>query len=156
MTEQAESDEQLARSETLGREWTRVRRRRVVFPESLLEESAFRLLLHLDDHGPRTLTSLAEQMEVELSTVSRQMTALVRQGLAHRVLADDGARLVEPTTDGLAALTHDRRLRARVWGDAMAEMGAERLDAMLVLLGDFNDALDRATARARAADPPTA
>lgn len=60
----------MAQANRLGREWSRVRQRKVVFPASLLKESSFRILLHLDDNGARLLTRLANDMQIELSTVS--------------------------------------------------------------------------------------
>ena len=129
----------------LGAEAMRLRRRRTsTYAGSLLEDSAFRILHALEEAGPLTLSDLAHELQLERSTVSRQVSAAVGSGLVERYAARGRARAVRSTVAGREAYLHDGRLRAAVWGAAIAEFGVARAEAFLADLRDFNDAVDRA------------
>jgi DNA-binding MarR family transcriptional regulator len=130
----------------LGAEAMRLRRRRTsTYAGSLLEDSAFRILHALEEAGSLSLTDLAHELQLERSTVSRQVSAAVGNGLVERYVARGGrARAVRSTSAGREAYLHDGRLRAAVWGGAIAEFGTDRAAGFLADLRDFNDAVDRA------------
>ncbi|MQA10855.1 MAG: MarR family transcriptional regulator [Pseudonocardiaceae bacterium] len=67
-----------------------------------LEHAAFVLVAHLVNEGPRRLTTLAESVLSDPSTVSRQTAGLVRQGLVERQPdPEDGrASLLAATAEG--------------------------------------------------------
>ena len=137
-----------ARMRELGSEVMRLARRRsTAYPGSLLEDSAFRILLLLVESGPKSMRELAEELELEQSTISRQVTAAIGHGLVERYGA--APRLVRPTDAGREAYLHDGRLRGEVWSRAIEELGTERGDALIAALHDFNEALDRAHAAVR-------
>ena len=124
------------------------RRRATSYPGSVLEESAFRILLVLVEEGPRSLRELALDLQLEQSTISRQVSSAVGHGLVERY--GESPRLVRATGAGREAYRHDGRLRGQVWDRAIAELGPERGAALIAGLHDFNDALDRAHAAVRA------
>ncbi|WP_395655963.1 MarR family winged helix-turn-helix transcriptional regulator [Nocardioides sp.] len=138
-----------ARMRALGSEVMRLARRRATsYPGSVLEDSAFRILLLLVEEGPKSLRELAEELQIEQSTISRQVAAALGHGLVERY--GGAPRLVRPTDAGREAYLHDGRLRGEVWSRAVAELGTERGEALIAALHDFNDALDRAHAAVRA------
>ncbi|MGZ4455294.1 MAG: MarR family winged helix-turn-helix transcriptional regulator [Nocardioides sp.] len=142
-----------ARLVVLGSEVLRLARRRASsYPGSQLEESAFRILHRLSEAGPLSLGDLGAELDLEQSTVSRQVSAAVARGLVERTAgAGRGERLVAPTAAGRAAYDHDAGLRAVAWGAAVADFGPDRLETLIGTLSDLNDALDRA--HARSSDP---
>ncbi|GAB3079269.1 MarR family transcriptional regulator [Nocardioides zeae] len=130
----------------LGAEVMRLAARRTAtYDGAVLDYSAFRILWRLVEQGPLSLSALAEELQLERSTVSRQVSAAVERGLVERGAdADLRNRHVRPTEAGLAAYRNDVTARARVWGAAVEEVGAERAAGLAEELRRFNDALDRA------------
>lgn len=139
----------------LGAEVMRLTRRRATsYPGSLLEDSAFRILLVLVEEGPRSLRELADELQLEQSTISRQVGSAVGHGLVERY--GDAPRLVRATDPGREAYLHDGRLRGAVWSRAIAELGEERGADLVAALRELNEALDRAHAAVRASDSSAA
>ena len=69
----------------LAEEFLRMARRRShVDPDSILEVSAFNLLWILSDGRPRTLRQLTDAMQLEQSTVNRQVHAALESGVVER------------------------------------------------------------------------
>ena len=143
----SEPDERLLRD--LGDQILRLNARRsTTYAGSVLETSAFRLLWVLVESGPRTLRELSDELQLERSTINRQVNAAIRHGHLERV-EEPGTRAprVRPTAEGERAYRHDGRLRGAAYSRALAELGAERADAMVASLQAFNDALDQAHAQ---------
>ena len=88
------------------------RRRTSAYAGSVLEDSAFRILHALEESGPLTLVDLAHELQLERSTVSRQVSAAVGNGLSSVRRRGDRTRAVRATTAGREAYLHDGRLRA--------------------------------------------
>lgn len=133
----------------LGDELLRLTRRRaVVYDDALLENSAFRILWVLSDGTPRTLRTLAGDLELEQSTVNRQVNAAINAGYLERVEGSgSGAKLVRPTRAGAAAYEHDGLLRATIIRSVLDGLGPGRARSLIAGLKDFNDAWDAALAR---------
>jgi DNA-binding MarR family transcriptional regulator len=129
----------------LGDELMRLgRRRTTTYPGSLLDTSAFRILWLLAEE-PRTLRALADELQLEQSTVSRQVSAAIRHGLVERCgKPDPGGWLHRPTERGRAAYEHDAQLRIDVYSRVLDDLGRSRVDSLVAELAEFNDALDRA------------
>lgn len=91
-----------------------------------LVRSGYLLLGALEDSGPLGIAALAEATQVDISTASRQVLPLERQGLVRRLPnpADGRGSLIEIT-----ALGRDRLQAAR----------AERLARILELTGDWSE-----------------
>lgn len=140
-------DEELLRS--FGTEMMRLSRRRsVAYPGSQLDASAFRILWLLVEGGPRTLRELAHDLQLERSTVNRQVNSALRHELVERVAEPGSAgRRLRPTEAGLEAYRRDGALRAAVFAEVLGELGADRARSLLEDLAAFNDAYDRAQER---------
>jgi DNA-binding MarR family transcriptional regulator len=128
----------------LGHELVRVNRRKnLVPPGARLEVSAFRLLWVLSDGEPRTLRELSAALDLEQSTVNRQVHAALDAGLVERFDAEGRAgKLVRPTAAGTEAYEHDGLLRARRLSAALDRLGPDRVHRLTADLGAFNDAFD--------------
>jgi len=139
------------RLSALGDELMRLARRRSqVYPGSQLDTSAFRLLWLLTEGPPRTLRELAEELQLDQSTVNRQVNAAIKHGLVERYAVEgSSSRLLRPTEAGRAAYVHDAALRADVYGAVLDELGDQRAAALVAELRELNDGLDRAHARLR-------
>ena len=70
-----------SRLRAIGMELMRLSRRRATaYPGSVLGDSAFRILLLLVEEGPRSLRELADDLQLERSTMSRQVNAAIGRG----------------------------------------------------------------------------
>ena len=132
----------------LGDELMRLgRRRTTTYPGSRLDTSAFRILWLLAEE-PRTLRALSDELQLEQSTVSRQVSAAVKHGLVERWgTPGAGGWLHRPTEQGRAAYEHDAQLRVDVYSRVLDDVGRARVDSLVAELAEFNDALDRAHSR---------
>lgn len=136
-------EEHLLRS--LGTELLRVSRLRAAsYAGSRLDNSAFRILWLLSERGPMTQRELADELQLERSTVTRQVAAALERGLLERDhVPGRTGQVLRATPAGEEAYQHDGQLRATRLSAALDELGAERADRLVADLHAFNDALDR-------------
>jgi DNA-binding MarR family transcriptional regulator len=125
-------------------------------------ESATHLLLHtVAAHGPVRTSALAASVHSDLSTVSRQVGALVAEGLLERRAdpADGRACLLALTPAGEAAVADHERGRAAFFAAVLDGWSDEELRRFAGLLDRFTASYDhvhaawmaeRATARSQA------
>lgn len=131
-----------------GDEILRVTRRRATtYPGSELSNSAFRILWVLDEHGPQSVGDLAGAVELQQSTVSRQVGSALGHGLIERVVGDDGRVLLRPTEAGERAYRHDVAIRVAIFSEALGGLGPTTGERLVADLKRFNDGLDRALER---------
>ena len=111
---------------------------------------AFALLTALDEIGGQRLSTLADALHLELSTASRQVAALEREGWVRRQRdpRDSRAALLELTPDG-------RRVLARVRATRVERLARLVPDWSPHELRDFADQLQRLRC-ALATDPDPA
>lgn len=140
--------------EAVGTELMRMARRGSrVYPGSVVDLSAFKILWLLSDSGPLTMKDLAAELQLEQSTVSRQVKAAVERGLIERYdVEGTSSRLHRPTQAGVVVYRQEAALRTAVIREALETLGVERATLFVEELSAFNDALDEAYARARATD----
>jgi DNA-binding MarR family transcriptional regulator len=109
-------------------------------------ESATHLLLHtVESEGPMRASALATSVHSDLSTVSRQVAALVSRGLLER-RADqsDGRACVLAVTDaGRAAIAEHDRGRQAFFDEVLAGWSADELRQFGRQLDRFTAAYDR-------------
>jgi DNA-binding MarR family transcriptional regulator len=109
-------------------------------------ESATHLLLHtVESEGPMRASALAASVHSDLSTVSRQVGALVGRGLLER-RADqrDGRACVLAVTDaGRAAIAEHERGRQAFFGEVLTGWDADELRQFGQQLERFTAAYDR-------------
>ena len=136
--------EDLLRS--IGGEVLRLSRPTVIAPAGLeLDRSAFRLLWLLRDDGPVTIGHLVEVLQVEQSTVSRQVKSAVEHGLVTFSLQPGSrSKLVRSTPEGERAFQRDLARRGVVFRTALETLGRERVERLAQDLGRLNDALEAA------------
>lgn len=127
-------------------EITRLHRRKGQYHvDSILEDSAFAIMLVLADDRPRTLRNLADQLRLEQSTVNRQVNAAIKHGFLERFDVEGSlSRMIRPTDAGWEAFRHDGMLRVHRLERVFADLSPGDPDALLRELRAFNEAYDRA------------
>jgi DNA-binding MarR family transcriptional regulator len=124
------------------------RRRHVNLDGTELDMSAFKLLWVLSDDRPRTLREIAEELDLELSTINRQVNAAARAGLLERFSVPDGpSKPVRATAEGRRLYDHDSAIHADLYRSILAEMGAPAARDLISGLRAFNDAYERRAPR---------
>lgn len=98
------------------------------------------VLAHLGDDGPLRLSTLAERIHLDLSTVSRQVPALERAGWLVREPDphDRRAQLLQLTDEGRSALAERRRSHARLLAAALPTWSKDELRDLAHTLARFN------------------
>ncbi|MGX7825710.1 MarR family winged helix-turn-helix transcriptional regulator [Actinokineospora sp. 24-640] len=104
-----------------------------------VDRSTIILLKTLVAIGPSRSSAVAEAVHSDPSTVSRQVAALVREGLvARQADPDDGrASLLAPTEEGLAVLECQRARFALSLARMVRHWDAEDLDTFIGLFERF-------------------
>lgn len=76
----------------------------------ILDQSAYTLLSILESGGPASISHLSAITGLDASTLNRQTSALLRDGLAERIPDPEGgiARKFRPTDQGISALREER------------------------------------------------
>jgi DNA-binding MarR family transcriptional regulator len=105
-----------------------------------LDVPAASVLATLGDAGPLRLSTLADRLSLDLSTVSRQVPALERAGwLAREPDPDDRrAQLLRLTDEGQAALAERRRSHAALLDRALPGWTGEEVRELAATLGRLN------------------
>lgn len=100
--------------------------RRLAEDRSALNQADGRLLWFLSDGAPRTLKEIADGLNLEQSTVNRQVNAALSAGHLRRFAeAGRSARLVEPTAEGLAIYEAASSRALGAYAAALAALGDE-------------------------------
>ncbi|MBQ1021923.1 MarR family transcriptional regulator [Micromonospora sp. D93] len=109
----------------------------------VLDRAAYVILRHLADAGPQNVSALAARLNLDGSTVTRQVSALQRDGLITRTPdpSDGRGTVISPTTAGLQRMTAVQAARTRLYGDMLADWSTEDRSTLAALLGRLNQAL---------------
>jgi DNA-binding MarR family transcriptional regulator len=123
----------------LMRSFTRARARLLAAAEHDVEWSAQVLLRALSMDGPMRAGALAERVASDPSTVSRQVAALVRDGLVERRAdpVDGRAALLVPTEKADAVLREHEDLRQQHFGRMLENWSDRDLQRFAALLERF-------------------
>jgi DNA-binding MarR family transcriptional regulator len=137
------SDETLA---ALRHELMRLGRRRETSQTATgVDASAFKILWVVVEHGPHTLRGLAERLQLEQSTINRQVHAAEGHGLVERREGPAASgMLVHATEAGEAAYAAESQARTEGLRDIVVTLGEEAIARLATGLADFNDAIDDA------------
>jgi DNA-binding MarR family transcriptional regulator len=110
----------------------------------LVDRAAYVILRHLDSAGPQNVSALAARLNLDGSTVTRQVSAMQRDGLIRRAPDPHDGRgtVVSPTRAGLDRMAAVRAARTRLYGEILADWPAEERDALAGLLSRLNESLD--------------
>lgn len=117
-----------------------------------LDRALYVVLARIGDAGPLRLSDLAQLLGVDISTASRQVSALEARGLVARdpVPGDRRAALLRLTATGEEVLRAYRDTRRRLIGTAIAGWADADKRALVALLERFNDAIGHLTIHAAA------
>lgn len=128
----------------LGDELIRLGRRRDTGDAAMtLDGSAYKILWLVVEHGPHTLRDLARGLQLEQSTINRQVHAVIGHGLVERYSDPDSvALLIRATEAGEAAYRQDAAVRAAGLRSVLEVMGERSAAELAVGLAAFNDAID--------------
>jgi DNA-binding MarR family transcriptional regulator len=115
-----------------------------------LDRAAYVILRHLDEAGPQNVSALAARLNLDGSTVTRQVGAMERDGLIAREAdpSDGRGTLVSATTAGLRRMSVVRSARAEVYDEMLADWTDRDRAELATLLNRLNEALSART-RAR-------
>lgn len=110
-----------------------------------LERAAYLLLATLVRTGPQRLSVLADAVHSDVSTVSRQVTQLVRLDLVARQPdpSDGRAALLAATALGVRTFEDKRRRRNQHFAELLVDWSEADRHALSELLGRFNDDFER-------------
>lgn len=135
---------------TLMRTFGKARARMMAAAEHDVEWSSHVILKCLQNEGPMRAGALAECIQSDPSTVSRQVAALVKDGLLERRADPDDGRasllvLTDAATEVLSA--HDRR-RLEYFADMLSDWSGEDLQRFAALLARFAENYETANTHA--------
>lgn len=124
--------------------WAAVRRG--VEGGQLLRVAEGRMLWLLRDGQPRTLRQLAEELDLEQSTVNRQVHAALDSGIIVRSRPQDSAPYVVTMSDeGEVRFRTDMARLTHVYEHALAVIPEPEQERFLEHLGAFVEGLDEAS-----------
>jgi DNA-binding MarR family transcriptional regulator len=104
-----------------------------------VEWSSRMVMRILDQDGPMRSGALADRLDADPSTISRQVAALVRDGLVERRAdpVDGRASLLVLTDRGVEVIAEHEELRKQHFGRLVADWSAEELEIFATLLERF-------------------
>ena len=108
-----------------------------------LERAAYQVLNRIAGGGPSRLSALADDLCVDLSTISRQVAALQAAGLVGRMPdpRDGRASLIAATPAGQALFTHNREKWTRSMRDLLADWTPAERQEFVRLFTRLNEAI---------------
>ncbi|HEY7272632.1 MAG TPA: MarR family transcriptional regulator [Actinoplanes sp.] len=115
-------------------------------PHRALDRAAYVILRHLQQDGPQNVSALAGRLNLDGSTVTRQVTALQRDGLVERQPdpRDGRGTVIEPTEKGLTQVDAVRQARRALydkvlhdWSPAQRADLARALERLTLSIDDY-------------------
>jgi DNA-binding MarR family transcriptional regulator len=121
-----------------------------------LERPAFGLMMWVREAGALRLSELADTVQIDLSTASRQVAALEQAGWMTRDRDPEDRRAwrVRLTPDGERVLIANKRARQEALRDALADWSEDERQTFGRLLGRLNHFYGGLRARAAAGTTP--
>jgi DNA-binding MarR family transcriptional regulator len=119
-------------------------RRATAAAHRTLDRSAYVILRHLEAGGPQSVSALAERLNLDGSTVTRQVIALEREELIVREPdpRDGRSNLIAASGLGRRNVAAVRAARRELYGRILGDWAPEDRAQLAVLLGRLNAALD--------------
>jgi len=120
---------------------------------TVLDRPAYQCLWRIVENGPLRPTTLATQLEVDLSVASRQVKALEDVGFVQRCTdpADARATLLSATPAGREAFDSTRRQRTEALAEVLSGWSDADRHELVRLLTRFNAELETVVAQRMAA-----
>ena len=126
-------------------------------PHPEVDASAYPVLFTIAS-GPKRVSELADCTHSDVSTVSRQASNLVSQGVATKVTDPDDGRvqLITLTPEGEALLEAVKGQRSQWFQSLLTDWTSEEVAEFTAYLDRFGDALEASRARTLARTHPAA
>ncbi|PWJ27195.1 DNA-binding MarR family transcriptional regulator [Branchiibius hedensis] len=122
--------------------------RRVTEQHASLNAADGRLMWLFSDRQPRTMRQIAESLDLEQSTVNRQVNAALAAGLLSRDRESGRAAwLFEATDSGIERFERDLAVHLELLDQALGHLPAAEREHFLELLGTFVDGYGDAVRR---------
>lgn len=120
------------------------RRATPVAPHRALDRAAYVILRHLADAGPQNVSALADRLGLDGSTVTRQVSAMQRDGLVVREAdpRDGRGTVIAPTASGLRRMSAVRAARTDLYGRILSSWTEDDRERLADLMGRLIDALE--------------
>jgi DNA-binding MarR family transcriptional regulator len=101
-----------------------------------IQPGLMRLLEHFDIAGPMRVSSIAECLQIDVSTVSLQLRQLAKDGLVSRVADDRDRRvaLIVITVDGRAAVAAVRAVRRELLAEIFTRIRPVEIEQAAAVL----------------------
>jgi DNA-binding MarR family transcriptional regulator len=114
-----------------------------------LDRSAYLILARLELEPPMSLTELSEAFRLDISTINRQVGALLRNGFVERLADPAGgvARKIQPTAKGLEQLRQDRDLNCRGIHSVLEVWSGQDVQDLRDVLARFNSDVEHLEGR---------
>ena len=113
-------------------------------PHRALDRAAYVILRYLQEFGPQNVTALADRLNLDGSTVTRQVTALANAGLAVRRPdpSDGRGTVIEPTATGLQQVDAVAQARRELYDRVLADWSDEDRQGLAAALDRFNASVE--------------
>jgi DNA-binding MarR family transcriptional regulator len=113
--------------------------------EMELDRSAYGIMCRLADEGPQRLGSFASAFGLDPSTITRQVQALEKAGLATRTTdtADRRASILDLTGEGREVLGRTREYRRQRLNEILEDWSEADREELGRLLAKFNTSMER-------------
>ncbi|WP_040782338.1 MarR family winged helix-turn-helix transcriptional regulator [Nocardia pneumoniae] len=113
-------------------------------PGFRLDRSAYLILTRLELDSPLSLRELSEAFRLDVSTINRQVAAMLKQGLVDRVPDPEGgiARKIRASAKGLELLAADRKQSRQGIETVVADWPESDVDQLSKLISRFNRSVE--------------
>ncbi|GAA4471631.1 MarR family winged helix-turn-helix transcriptional regulator [Phytohabitans houttuyneae] len=120
------------------------RRATPVAAHRALDRAAYVILRHLAEAGPQNVSALADRLGLDGSTVTRQVSAMQRDGLVARQAdpRDGRGTVIAPTGSGLRRMSAVRAARTELYGRVLSAWTEADREQLADLMGRLIDALE--------------
>jgi DNA-binding MarR family transcriptional regulator len=118
-------------------------------PHRALDRAAYVILRYLQQDGPQNVSTLADRLNLDGSTVTRQVTALQHDGLVerHRDPNDGRGTVIEATETGLKQVSAVQEARRALYDKVLSDWSpGEREDlaeSLIRLTGSMDEYVRR-------------
>ena len=113
-------------------------------PHRALDRAAYVILRFLQQDGPQNVSALADRLNLDGSTVTRQVTALEHDGLVERQRDPNDGRgtVVEATEVGLKQVNAVRAARQALYDKVLHDWSPEERERLAQALTRLTGAMD--------------
>jgi DNA-binding MarR family transcriptional regulator len=109
-----------------------------------LDRASYLILRHLNEAGPQNVSALAASLHLDGSTITRQVAALLRDGLASRDRDPQDGRgaVIAATPAGLHLMAGVRVAREELYARILADWSEEDRGSLAILMHRLNQSMD--------------